>query len=194
MLAGGLPAVVVLTSLAILLLTSLVLAVGQLSNSLLVWLVRVGGGKGPLRRPTASNGRISVINRTTTATPAATLIVGVMVASIGRLVIWLQPLGGLRHHANVEVAGRHGVAWDCWGRLQQPPRGQAIGSHLGLAGGQEDVVGLGGASTPCHVARASLRWALYQGVACVGGGAWGARRGCGDHHSSATMMTSWKEG
>ena len=114
MLAGRLPAVVVvLTSLPILLLTStLVLAVRQLSNSLLVWLVRVGGGKGALGRATASYRSISVIARTTSTTPATTLVVGVVVAPIGRLVVWLKPLSGLRHHANVEVASRHWVAWD----------------------------------------------------------------------------------
>ena len=137
MLAGRLPAilVVLLTSLPILLLTSLVLAVGQLSNSLLVWLVRVGGGKGALRRSTASYRSIPVVTRTTTTAPATTLIVGVMVATIGRLVVWLKPLSGLRHHTNVEIAGRHWVARDCWRRLQQTTSGQAIGSHLRLAGG-----------------------------------------------------------
>ena len=195
MLAGGLPAVVVLPSLPpILLLPTLVLAVRQLSNSLLVRLVRVGGGKGALGRPTASYRSISVVAWTTATAPATPLVVGVVVAPIGRLVVWLKPLSGLRHHPNVEIAGRHWVAWDCWCGLQQTPSGQAIGSHLGLAGGQEDVVGLGGACTPCHVPCTSLGWALYQGVACVRGGAWGACCGCGDHHCPTTMVTCWKKG
>ena len=131
-------------------------------------MVRVGGGKGALRRSVGAHRSISVIAWTTSTTPATTLVVGAVVAPVGRLVVWLQPLSGLGHHANVEVAG-HWVARYCRSWLQQAPGRQPIGCHLRLAGGQEDMVGLGGPGAPCHVACARLRWPLYQCVARVWG-------------------------